>query len=320
MELVHNYQVAPGELSTERIDCFITASGYQKRCTYLAESLPLQNAEKLVITFDENHKSALRSAHEMVFEKLGFNSVRALPHDAGKIEEFLRKICNTRSGGSLNILIDYSCMSKVWYAFIIDFLIRNEFNTERINMFLSYTPKKNNALPVKSKWKSLEPILPYFSRNKKGKPVSLVTGLNSNLEPTLSLIREIRPATIFAFVPAFAHDTEYYNKLLAFNKSFLDKVQPEKIIKYPAHRPDQISSMLTSVCLDQRLDNDVILVPQGPKTFALAAILLSIRYPDIMIMELKSTAGHHDDDEGIPAGEPVIMKSVFCSEEEADDY
>ena len=320
MELVHNYQVKFEELNTERIDFFIAASGYQKRCTYLAENLCLTNTEKLLITFDEKHRPELRSENERVFKDLEFYSITSAPDDNTEIEKLLGKMCSVISRQELNILIDYSCMSKVWYATIIDFFIRNEPGARRINIYLSYTPKKNNAFPVKSKWKSLDPVLPQSKKEKKGVPVSLVTGINSNLEPSLDLIEEVKPANIFAFVPSFSHDTEYYNKLMDFNRPLLEKIRPEKILKYPAQRPDQICSMLTSVCLDLRIDHDVLLVPQGPKTFALSAILLSMRYPDIKILDLKSTAKPPNDDEGLPAGEPVIMKSIFCCEDDADDY
>ena len=120
--------------------------------------------------------------------------------------------------------------------------------------------------------------------------------------------------------PYFSHDKEYFNWLIQQNEPFLSKIPLERIIKYPAQNPDQISSMLTSLCLDLRLDSTVFIVPQGPKTFGLTSILLSVRYPDINLWKLKSKEKKIVSDEGLADGEPIIIKSVFCPEDDLDDY
>jgi hypothetical protein len=132
------------------------------------------------------------------------------------------------------------------------------------------------------------------------------------------LIGKLKPSSTFALIPYFMHDGEYCQKIIDNNQSVLKNIPSEKVLKYPAERPDQISSMITSLCLDLRLESNVILVPLGPKPFSLASILLSVRYPDVMIYDLKPADNRIKEDPGLPAGEPVILKSVFCPEEDAD--
>ncbi len=318
MELVHNYQVSLNELHTERFDYIIAASGYQKRCIYLAENLDTKGSDNLVITFNEQTKSALRLENEKIFQKLGFDSIKTAPNEHSDIEGMMQRICNGKINRTLNILVDYSCMTKVWCATIIKYLLQNDFHAERINIYFSYTPKKVNILPQRFRMKSYAPLIFSSDKRLKNKPIALIAGLNNNLEMIKELIDELKPSNTFALIPYFMHDGEYYQKIIDNNAPILKTIPSEKVLKYPAERPDQISSMITSLCLDLRLDSSVILVPQGPKPLCLVSILLSVRYPDVMIYNLKSKDHKTKEDHGMPAGEPVILKSVFCPEEDED--
>lgn len=318
MELVHNYQVSLNELHTERFDYIIAASGYQKRSTYLAENLDVRGSDNLVIAFNEKSHSQSRIENERIFQKLGFDTIIASPDEHSDIERMMQRICNGKVSRTLNILVDYSCMTKVWYATIIKYLLKNDFHAERINIYFSYTPKEVNILAQKFRLKSYGPLIFNSEKSLKKKPIALIAGLNNNLEIMKELIDKLKPSTTIALIPYFMHDGEYYQKIIENNESILRNIPAEKVLKYPAERPDQISSMITSLCLDLRLESSVILVPQGPKPFGLASVLLSVRYPDVMIYDLKPADNKTKEDPGLPAGEPVILKSVFCLEEDED--
>ncbi|NJK86465.1 MAG: hypothetical protein HC906_11345 [Bacteroidales bacterium] len=314
MELVHSYQVGLNELCTERIDYFIAASGYQRRSTFLAEQVRIGDAKKILLTPADGQNPELQQKNEEVFAKLGFLSLNTLQNERLEIEKILHQICNETHCKDLNILVDYSCMTKLSYASIIDFLIRNDLPNERINLFFSYTPKQINTLPAKIKVKSLQPIVE-FNQKVNQKPTSLIIGLNSNIEPVKEVIERISPSRIFLFVPRFQHDECYHSNISILNGELIERVPSENVFKYPANQPDQIISMLTSVCLDQRLDSNVILIPHGPKTFALSSILLTFRYPDIRLLEIDQSEKKVQD-EGFPANDPIIVKSVFSQEED----
>lgn len=317
MELVHNYQISLEELFNERIDYFITASGNQKRSTFLAENINLNNAKKLFLNTEKDSNHRITKENEKVFEKLGFSSFGTISDERKEVEQLLNSICREKPSSNMNILIDYSCMTKPCYASIVDFLVRNEPNHERINMFFSYTPKQINALPSKPKCKSVDFLFNYNVK-ENDKQNALVVGLNSNAEPTKEIIKKFQSVKTIIFIPEINHDSAYHNALYDFNKEILRNTPQENFFKYPAECPDQIASMLTSICLDLRLKHNVILVPQGPKTFALASILLTTRYPDIKLMHVNAVEKFPNDD-GLPAGRPVIVKSVFYSDDEPDD-
>lgn len=313
MELVHNYQININELCNEKIDYFIAASDYQKRSTFLAENFKKTTARKLLLSIENDQKN---EPNIKIFEDLGFIPLKTIENKRQEIEDILNKICEEKSSDILNILVDYSCMTKVCYASIVDFLLRNDLKNEKINMFFSYTPKSKNALPSHPKLRSIDPLFSYYKKENTRK-TALVIGLNSNEEPTTDIIKHLDPEKIVLFIPQLNHDQQYNEALYNFNQEVIKNVPKNNVYNYPANNPDQIASMLTSVCLDLRLNYNVVLIPQGPKPFALASILLSTKYPDIRLMEISSSE-IKPNDEGAPVGDPVIVKSVFCSEEEED--
>jgi len=318
MELVHNYQVSFSELLTEKFDFIIAASGYQKRSTFLAENIHTGKSENLVIIYDEPTHGRSRLENEKIFQNLGFSSIKAVPDEDSEIERIMKRIRTAGTSRIINVLVDYSCMTKVWYAAIIKCLLKNDFHTERINIYFSYTPKKVNTLTQKSRLNAYIPLVFNNEKNLNKKPLALIAGLNNNLDIMKELIDKLKPAATFAFIPYFMHEKDYYQKIVENNAPVLKNIPSEKIFKYPAERPDQISTMITSLCLDLRLDSSVILVPQGPKPFGLASVLFSVRYPDVTIYDLKSKGHKVKEDPGFPAGDPVILKSAFCLEEEED--
>ncbi len=320
MELKHNYQVGFNELLTEKFDYFIAVSGYQKRSLFLAENTRFREAEKFVLSYDESNYQKLRQENDAVFQRLGFIPIKTASDSTVEVEKLIQKIFGCKACLNLNVLIDYSCMPKTWYATIINYLIRNDFNAKRINIFFSYTAKKNNVVLQKSRLKTIEPIFVQNDSMIDKKPVALVAGLNNNHGIVKELIEKLKPTDTTAFVPDFSHDNQYYEKVVETNADILKNVNSEKVYKYPAHRPDQIGSMLTSLCLDLRLKSSVVLVPHGPKTLGLASILLSVRYPDIKIYDLLPKDDKHIPDIGLPSGDPVIVKSAFILDDEEEDY
>ena len=317
MELVHAYQICPEELKTEKIDFIIAASGFHYRCTYLSENIDLANTGKHLITYDDNNYINLRKENESVFIKLGFLPVTEKARSGKEIEKLLDKVCRNNASEILNIIVDYSCMPKIWIATILDFISKNELPQQRINIFFAYTPKK--FLPnIKKIIDFIGPIIEPKDLLQNDKNLTLIAGLDNHYESILKLTKDINPQKIYAFVPDPAFDEAYSKSVLEKNKPLLEKIGYENIIKYPANKQEEINSILTSLCLEVRLNSRIIIVPLGPKTFALTSLLLSLRYPDIKLWDITSKIYKYNPKGGIASGEPVILKAAFCNDYDDD--
>jgi len=318
MELTHLNQIDFHELRFEKIDCFIAACGYQPRCYYLAEKADPSIKNKFLLTIDEQYHKQNRYNHLDIFSGYGFKNYSTSVNESTVIDKMLFEICNLRTD-RLNMIVDYSCMPKKWYALIIDSINRNNFKATQVNLFLSYTPKVFERKTSKNSVDYFGPIL--FNRDnlKDRKPVSMIAALDSNHESIMEAISTIKPQKILAFIPRCKHDPDYTQLVIDNNKSLLDRLDSNNIINYDADRPEEINTLLTSYCLDQRIASEVMIVPQGPKTFSMVALLLSVRYPDIKLWEIILKEQKVNHDHGLPAAEPIVVKVSFLNDEDDID-
>ncbi|HJZ41487.1 MAG TPA: hypothetical protein VJ203_14060 [Bacteroidales bacterium] len=315
MELLQINEIDYTELRHQKFDYFIAACGYQPRCTYLAEKTDAVLAEKHLLIIDEPDPGENRSRNLQVFARLGFNMHHASVKESRNVEELVSKITG-KPADHLNLLIDYSCMPKMWYSVLVDSITRNNFRAGKISLFLSYTPKKFDCVSSNPSVDYIGPILQNKDKLKDKRPVSMVISLDNKHQSIVEAIKQIRPANILAFIPECSHDPEYTKMVLQNNKALLERFGITRVIHYDARHPGIINSLLTTHCLDQRIESEVMIVPQGPKTFSMMAMLLSVRYPDIKLWEIIDRQKKPNADHGFAAAEPVVVKVTFADDEE----
>jgi len=313
MELTHLNQIALNELRFEKIDCIIACSGNQPRAYSLAREIH-RDVSKKILLIPEGEEIKKHCIYTDIFKGYDF-SIREIPvNSAGEIDKILHELCNIRTR-QINIILDYSCMPKKWYAMVIDSITRNNFPPERINLFLSYTPKIFEKKGSRNSIHYLGPIILNRDGLNNKKPISMIAALDHNHNTVLEAVSKVKPKKLTAFVPRCSHDPEYTQLVLDNNKSILSKLDRNNIITYEADRPEEINTLLTSYCLDERISSEVMIVPQGPKTFSMMSILLSIRYPDVKLWEIILKDSKISADHGHPAANPVIVKVSFVNDE-----
>jgi hypothetical protein len=154
---------------------------------------------------------------------------------------------------------------------------------------------------------------------KHKKPVTVIAGLDNNPKLLIEAISKIRPRTFLAFLPDSPADPAYSSSVAENNKSLLEKLDTVHVIRYDMNRPDAIKSVLTSSCLDHRINHEVMIIPQGPKVFSMMALLISIRYPDIKLWEIIGRNGMQAQGKGLPASDPVIVRVSFQDDDNEED-
>jgi hypothetical protein len=318
MELTHISEIDHNELRFEQFDYFIAVCGYQPRCYSLASGFARNATAKFLLKIDEQDNCEDRNKHMDFFAANGFKSYSGAITESSAIEKLVSEICN-KSFEKLNILIDYSCMPKKWYAVIMDNITRNNFKSKKINLFLSYTPKVFEQTRKISNTEYFGPIMEDKDILKKKKPVTVIAGLDNNPKLLDEALSKIRPLNILAFVPESKTDPDYTFSVAENNRPLLCKLNSNQIYRYDLNHPDAINSMLTSCCLDHRIHNEVMIIPQGPKVFSMMALLLSVRYPDIKLWEIIGKNGMRTQGEGLPASDPIIVKASFMDDENEED-
>jgi hypothetical protein len=318
MELIYAHQVDSEQLVNTNFDYFIAASGYENRSTFLVDNVKIDARNRLVLAFDNNKNFLFRENNDSKFTSAGFTFIEESANRNDKITAVLENICHESSGcNSLRILIDYSCMSKYWYASILSYFIAKDLSIGGAEIFFSYTSAKFSEPLKPHGMKMLNSPMGLLKANvKAGKPRALILGLGYEKYLTSEIIKKFDYKSIYAFYSDPAIDSRYPERVVKNNKKILKLLPANHIFKYPIEDLKQTDSLLIALTMKLRLDHQVVILPAGPKPFTLSSLILASRYPDIEVWTIDNghfPAAYNND----PIGIPMVYKLFFSNDEDS---
>lgn len=310
---MYAHQVGFDQIHRERFDLFIAASGYENRSTYLASHLPDHQAKKIALCFDDRKSTLFRPQNDLIFRELGFECVEMPGNNSTILKRLLDRFTKADQYQKIKILVDYSCMSKTWLSGIIDYFSRNEENQEDTEVFFSYTPSWFDV-PQPLHFRKINWDLPGIF-NSPGKHIAVILGLGYEKFLAESLFQSLKDHTRYVFYSNPAFDNRFVEEVLKNNEKILENLEPERVFRYPIRDLKETDALLTSLCLELRLNHRVVLISMGPKPFLLSCLLLSARYPDVFVWNITSSiSGNVYNRE--PQGEPLVCKTMFTNKED----
>ncbi len=314
MDLLHRQQVSFDYLYSNNIDLVIGVSGYEKRSPYLMERIKLGNETKLVLGFEERLDELNRPENDRIFSDLGFHPIIVSGNKPLDVEALLGHL-PSRERTELTILLDYSCMTKPWYASFIDYFSRVQLPYMKVNVLFSYTnsvyvePKKPKPLRIaESLGYGVQGIM-------AGKPLALVMGLGYEKDRAEFLRKSMDAAKTYCLYADPCNDERFVEKVYINNFKLIDSLHKTEVITYPLDDLEKTDSLLTDLCLDLRMNYRIILAPLGPKPFALICMLVGARYPDIEIWRVGAGKLESVYDR-LPEGEPIVYRVEYGNDEE----
>jgi hypothetical protein len=318
MELIFAHQIGFDQLKNKTFNYFISASGYENRCTYLIDNLEINATTKIVFAFDDKKNFLFREKNDKRFYDEGFIFIEESAGCKDRIVGLLDEICssNFNPDEMISILIDYSCMSKIWYASILQYFISNELNIDNLEVYFSYTSAVfTEPLDPEAKVLQVSPKSLFTSNVSSTKPLALILGLGYEKFFTRDISDTLEYNIMYAFYSDPAFDNRYVDRVIKNNQRILSFLPEDHIYKYPVDDFKKTDALLTSLTMKLRLDYRVSIIPAGPKPFTLSSLLLAARYPDIEVWRLDS--GHSSSAYNRnPTGEPMICKVVFSNDED----
>ena len=138
------------------------------------------------------------------------------------------------------------------------------------------------------------------------RPPVLVLGLGYENDKAIGAVEYIEPAAIWAFEPT-GHDERYSKAIRQANKTLWDVLPQEKRLLYSVYHPFDCFVSLESLTYGLVRESRPILVPFGPKLFAVCCLLVSFAHPMVSVWRVSS--GHLVWRGSIPTNE-VIWRIV----------
>lgn len=312
MELDNNIQISSEYLQKQQFDAFIAVSGFESRSTYLAGKIDTSTIpDRIVLAYTELVDSLFRPYNDRRYNELGFTFCQVPSKDISSLTGILDSICAKHKKDSLDILIDYSSMTKIWYNGILSYFSNLEDQYSSVNLWFCYSPSEFIRSQTKVSNKFFDSDIP---RSQNNKPIALIMGLGFEPGRSEELALRSNANVTFAFYADPAFDERYVREVLENNQALLTKISHDKVVKYPIYDLNSINDSLTQLCIRLRLTHQLVLAPIGPKPFTLMCFILATRYPDIKLWKV-STAGNFAATDRKPHGELLLCKVSFTSEE-----
>jgi hypothetical protein len=314
MDFLYTQQISEADMARESYDLFFTVAGTSERCDHLIKNHNITANKKICLILSDSKKELFKKTNEDSFLNAGFEMIKLHSSEISKIHNILDELLKSSNSNEQRILVDYSCMAKTWYATFINYFFETEHNFDAIQLFFAYSPtlfqKERKIRNFKILKEDLEQI-----NNSNSKPKVLLLSLGTEIGGADQLIKLMNPEQIIIMYADPAIDPAYVKRVFTNNRKLINSTEPRNLINYPLLRIDEMNQILTSKCIELRIDYNVVIAPLGPKIFTLNSFILMAQYPDIFV--LKSSLGITKNKAGVkPSGEILVQKTVFSNLEE----
>jgi len=273
---------------SSNVDIFIAACGYEGRARAVAQKFHLHAKRKIALGFSSQRELEYE-ANSRWFTSAGFDLIDVDDHSFREtIDKYLAECC--LGVEALRLEVDISCFNRFRLGHIVDAL-RLLPNQEIVVAFrysiAEFTPPIEDAAPTVT----VEPVIPQFSgwTTRPDKPPAAIVGLGYEPNKAIGIIDhlEINNAT-WAYYP-LGPIPEYYQRVLNANHSLLNIIQADgRCQPYDVSEPAQLFHEMNSLVDTLKPHFNPILIPFGPKVFALVALLVATLHDDVGVWRVSS--------------------------------
>jgi len=267
----HNFDY----ISEKDFDLFIVASGFEQRAIFQSQRYKGKAKRKLAFAFNNEVDNPNRIINDFFLKNEGFDLI-TIDGDTSELfymEDLLNEIINeNEKKEQIDIYIDYSSMTRNWYAHLL--VIFKKFSScKNIKVYFGYSYAKYSPKPQEDILNRIvEPLLGYCNLSVPFKPTALVICLGNERNRAYGL-QEYFDATTYLFYSDNSFNIEFSNEVEEVNKDILTTTKIENIFKFPVYDMMLTNYLLSDVCSALSKDFRVVLAPCGPKPFTLLSLI-----------------------------------------------
>jgi hypothetical protein len=288
LDLTNVTNIDINKVENTLFDIGIFASGFESRSSFLARRLkPEMVRHKVVLGFEESQEEQSRKIND-AFYRDNYCDIFLISSQEekklySKLLEIFEKVSDIKK---LSILIDYTSMSRLWYAGILNFL-RFQTNKE-INVFLNYSLGKyddNNFLDYS--YSSINSLPSHEGSLSSNNKTLLVLAIGFSPYLIKSVIEEIEPNKIIGILPIPNIKSDYEKKSRLIKDDILTK-DIDDWFRCPIDNLETIFTTYAEITNNNINNMDIIFLSLGPKIFTIASLLVSQRFEQVTCLYLKS--------------------------------
>lgn len=256
-------------------DLFIGTLGYERRARFLGRRFGLAARKRAVAGF--------QSGQELSYEpNRAWFSRRGFQIDEPAESEFEDWVRLKLSGldpqpTGVRICIDCSSATRRRLAFLFsvltDYLQHEPAEVHFLYSFSRFTAPPNTECPIID----AGPIIPRLAgwTRSPEKPVSVIIGLGYEQTRAMGALEYIEPSGVWLFVPC-GGDRRFDKAIIERNDALLTAPGSPQALTYNVTDPFETLIRLESLMYGASQKSRLVVLPFGPKVFALAAIAAAV--------------------------------------------
>lgn len=279
----------PDSISNFCPDIAICALGYESRCTEVAKRFFRSRRIGFAIGFGKNLEFDYEK-NSKFFEEEGFSIYRDVGDEefSAVLDDIFNLDALSRRGEPINVAIDISSFDRFRLASIVT-IVHGMQKLGTINEVAYFYSVGLYARPSSdfSYNTRLHPVHPSFvgTRPDPLAPISAIIGLGYEREKAIGAAEFLEASDVFAFLPKSAI-AEYYISVQQSNALLLHQLSSHRKIDYSVADPAALVFDLSSVVRGLARKSSVIMIPLGPKIFALACMLTARLHPNTSVWRM----------------------------------
>jgi hypothetical protein len=270
----------------DRYDVAIGTVGYEQRARYVFENIGARGASCVACGFSDQRVLAYDD-NSRWFESHGF---RVDHKPDSEYAGWLSNAFNlTSERASLRVLVDISSMTRVRLARLIEFFTSQAVERPIVATFV-YSLAAYTAPPEAALYNShVGPVTPMFAGwwEEPDRASAAIVGLGYEEDKALGAVEHLQSSYVWLFVPS-SEIAEYSDALARANKTLLDSVPSARTLQYRVHDPYSSFVKLESLVYGVSRTHNAVLLPFGPKLFALSALLVAAQHRNVAVWRVSA--------------------------------
>lgn len=271
----------PSTWSVANYDAIFCSVGYEERARYVASVLQVISERRYAVGFDIQRELEYEN-NRLFFLEQNFTVTTVRDQEfSEEVNRYFREVTAVDKEAPFRLLIDISSLSRYRLATYIDVLVRHfeehAFIVDFVYTLAAYDPPVSSLAPNSH-------VGPVLRSNFTGgwdepdRAVSAIVGLGYEPDKALGAVEYLEASDVWTFTPQ-SKEEAYTEALKIANASLLEDVSKEHQFTYLVQDPLDCFLTLEAVVGGVMRERNAVLLPFGPKLFALCCLLVGCIHP-----------------------------------------
>lgn len=286
----------------DNLDLFVSALGYEPRCTHAPSVLMPNPNVTLAIAFTDRKTKAYEEAHR-AYSSMGVEPVSASDQQVAALVR--DRLHSLPDDGHARIAVDISSLSRLRTALVLEEIYEHAA-MHHMTLQLLYSPAAftSPSAPV-SPLAILEPVTPSYSGAMADPelPIVALVGVGYEEQRGLGVIEFLEASKAWVLVP-HGFDSSFDQEVELANSVLLTRMEDRRINYDPAD-PGKLFRAVQSMAHSLRTEYRVIMVPMGPKILSACCMMVSLMSDDVDAV-WRASSGQGEGAKAVEAAGPVV--------------